>query len=113
VTSASYRVPSKPISFTFGGLQTLEKDLRGEYTKLNTALDKLDVDLHALLKEWSGEAQQAYTASHKQWTDAAANMAKLLDTIATTVVTAYNAYVAAESDCQKVWTSVNGTDSGV
>ncbi|WP_019630510.1 WXG100 family type VII secretion target [Actinomadura atramentaria] len=60
-------------------LETGEAGLRRAYERFKSTLDRLDGELRTSLAAWSGEDRTAYDQAHREWTEAARDIARRLD----------------------------------
>jgi WXG100 family type VII secretion target len=67
------------------------------YSRLTSALEELENRLNPLIEMWTGPARQAYSESKKQWDEAAANLATVLNSIGHAAGQAQDNHRAAES----------------
>jgi early secretory antigenic target protein ESAT-6 len=88
----------------FDALSGGQAGIKTTLGQLNSTLADLESGLQPMLSQWSGAAQAAYSQAKKQWDDAAADLAEVLDAIGRSVGNAHDNYVAAEQAAQSAWT---------
>ncbi|MCP2342541.1 WXG100 family type VII secretion target [Actinomadura rupiterrae] len=74
--------------------------VRKEFVHL---LDVLDGDLKAHLNQWEGDARTAYDTAHREWTDAAADMADQIAFLRHWLTTGHRNYSGALDATLKTW----------
>lgn len=73
------------------------------YSRLTSTLEQLEQDLNPMIQSWTGAAQESYLQCKKQWDEAAANLASVLNSIGQAVGQAHENYRAAENAAQSNW----------
>lgn len=73
------------------------------YSRLTSTLEQLESDLNPMIQSWTGSAQESYMQCKKQWDEAAANLASVLNSIGQAVGQAHENYRAAENAAQSNW----------
>ncbi|HEY7046013.1 MAG TPA: WXG100 family type VII secretion target [Jatrophihabitantaceae bacterium] len=73
------------------------------YSRLTSTLEQLEQDLNPMVQSWTGAAQESYMQCKKQWDEAAANLASVLNSIGQAVGQAHENYRAAENAAQSNW----------
>jgi ESAT-6 family protein len=73
------------------------------YSRLTSALEELENRLNPLIAMWPWPARQAYVQSKKQWDEAAANLATVLNSIGHTVGQTQDGDRAAETCANGDW----------
>ena len=73
------------------------------YSRLTGTLEQLESDLQGMINSWTGAAQESYMQCKKQWDEAAANLASVLNSIGQAVGQAHENYRAAENAAQSNW----------
>jgi ESAT-6 family protein len=73
------------------------------YSRLTSTLEQLEQDLNPMIQSWTGAAQESYMQCKKQWDEAAANLASVLNSIGQAVGQAHENYRAAENAAQSNW----------
>lgn len=91
------------IHVQFESLAAGEQGIRNNYAKLTGTLEQLNSDLQPMINSWSGAAQEAYLNCKKQWDDAAAALAQVLNNIGQVVGQAHENYTAAENAARNTW----------
>jgi early secretory antigenic target protein ESAT-6 len=91
------------ISVNFESLSSGQDSIKGVYTQLTSTLDQLESDLAPMVASWSGSAQESYLQCKKQWEEAAAGLATVLNQIGQSVGTANDNYMAAERAAKNNW----------
>ncbi|PZS25276.1 MAG: WXG100 family type VII secretion target [Pseudonocardiales bacterium] len=91
------------IHVQFESLQTGQQGIHNNYSKLTATIDQLESDLAPMVASWSGAAQEAYLAAKKQWDDAAAALAVVLNNVSQAVGQAHENYTAAEGAARSNW----------
>lgn len=72
-------------------------DFSQALSDLNRALEDLDAGLESSLAEWDGAARQAFDGAHRQWRQAAADMASQLSRLRKAITLADDNYARAEA----------------
>lgn len=91
------------IHVQFESLQSGQQGIRNNYNKLTATIEQLESDLAPMVASWSGAAQESYLAAKKQWDDAAAALALVLNNVGQAVGQAHENYTAAESAARSNW----------
>lgn len=91
------------IHVQFESLQSGQQGIRNNYNKLTATIEQLESDLAPMVASWSGSAQESYLACKKQWDDAAAALALVLNNVAQAVGQAHENYTAAENSARSNW----------
>jgi 6 kDa early secretory antigenic target len=78
------------------GLDTAAEDMYRTVTAMDERLDRLAHELAPLRSDWTGAAQQAYTAAKAQWDQAILEMRDLLGETSRTVTRSNAEYRAAD-----------------
>lgn len=87
----------------FGSLSGGAAGILSTYRALQGALEGLESKLAPMVSTWSGEAQQAYFQQKKNWEDASAAMAAILQQMGQAVEQAHGNYRAAETSNRNLW----------
>lgn len=91
------------IHVQFESLATGEQDIRTNYARLQATLEQLETDLAPMVASWSGAAQESYVQCKRQWEEAAAALATVLNNIGAAVGQAHQNYTAAEQAARANW----------
>lgn len=91
------------IHVQFESLAAGQQGIRNNYNKLTATIEQLESDLAPMIASWSGAAQASYLACKKQWDDAAAALALVLNNVSTAVGDAHQNYTGAERAAQAHW----------
>jgi WXG100 family type VII secretion target len=78
------------------GLDQAAQDLYATVKKIDDRMNRLESELSPLRSDWSGQAQQAYTAAKAKWDAALQDMRNLLDDTSRTVSQSNAEYRAAD-----------------
>ncbi len=78
------------------GLDQAAQDLHATVRKIDDRMNRLESELSPLRSDWSGQAQQAYTAAKATWDAALQDMRNLLDDTSRTVSQSNAEYRAAD-----------------
>lgn len=78
------------------GLDTAAQDLSRAVQQIDDRLNRLESELAPLRSDWTGQAQQAYTAAKAKWDAAMQEMKTLLADTSTTVTQSNQEYMAAD-----------------
>lgn len=78
------------------GLDQAAQDLYTTVKKIDDRMSRLESELSPLRSDWSGQAQQAYTAAKAKWDAALQDMRNLLDDTSRTVSQSNAEYRAAD-----------------
>ncbi len=78
------------------GLDQAAQDLYSTVKKIDDRMNRLESELSPLRSDWSGQAQQAYTAAKAKWDAALQDMRNLLDDTSRTVSQSNAEYRAAD-----------------
>lgn len=78
------------------GLDQAAQDLYNTVKKIDDRMNRLESELSPLRSDWSGQAQQAYTAAKAKWDAALQDMRNLLDDTSRTVSQSNAEYRAAD-----------------
>ena len=78
------------------GLDQAAQDLYATVKKIDDRMNRLESELAPLRSDWSGQAQQAYTAAKAKWDAALQDMRNLLDDTSRTVSQSNAEYRAAD-----------------
>ncbi|GAA1477729.1 hypothetical protein GCM10009623_21750 [Nocardioides aestuarii] len=78
------------------GLDQAAQDLYTTVKKIDDRMNRLESELSPLRSDWSGQAQQAYTAAKAKWDAALQDMRNLLDDTSRTVSQSNAEYRAAD-----------------
>ena len=78
------------------GLDTAAQDLSRAVQQIDDRLNRLESELAPLRSDWTGNAQQAYTAAKTKWDAAMQEMKTLLADTSTTVTQSNQEYMAAD-----------------
>lgn len=81
----------------FDSLLQGQVDIAETYSRITRTLEELEKRLNPMIQTWTGQAQQAYLQCKKQWDEAAANLATVLNSIAAAIGQAQDNYRAAEN----------------
>ena len=91
------------IQVNFGALLQGQAGIAQTYSRLTSTLEQLESDLNPMISTWTGSAQESYMQCKKQWDEAAANLASVLNSIGRAVGDAHENYRAAENAAQQNW----------
>lgn len=78
------------------GLDTAAEDMGRTVKDIDDRLNRLEQELAPLRSDWSGSAQQAYTAAKAKWDGAIQDMRNLLEETSRTVYQSNAEYKAAD-----------------
>src|SRR5690349_12385588 len=78
------------------GLDTAAQDLSRAVQQIDDRLNRLESELAPLRSDWTGSAQQAYTAAKAKWDGAMQEMKTLLADTSATVTQSNQEYMAAD-----------------
>ena len=78
------------------GLEAAAADLRATVGQIDDRLNRLESELAPLRSDWTGQAQQSYTAAKARWDAAIAEMKDLLDQTSHSVAQSNADYQAAD-----------------
>ena len=78
------------------GLDTAAADLQATVAQIDDRLNRLESELAPLRSDWTGQAQEAYTAAKARWDWAIAEMKDLLAQTGTSVTQSNADYRAAD-----------------
>jgi 6 kDa early secretory antigenic target len=92
------------INVRFDSLLQGQAGIAQTYSRLTSTLEELEQRLNPMIQTWTGQAQESYLQCKKQWDEAAANLATVLNTIGQAVGTAHENYRAAENAARSNWT---------
>jgi early secretory antigenic target protein ESAT-6 len=79
------------------GLDMAAQDLGTMVKQIDDRLNRLESELAPLRSDWTGNAQQAYTAAKAKWDTAMQEMKDLLQQTSTTVTQSNADYMAADN----------------
>ena len=79
------------------GLDMAAQDLGTMVKQIDDRLNRLESELSPLRSDWTGNAQQAYTAAKAKWDTAMQEMKDLLQQTSTTVTQSNADYMAADN----------------
>jgi 6 kDa early secretory antigenic target len=91
------------INVQFESLLQGQAGIAQTYSRLTSTLEELESKLAPMLQTWTGQAQESYLQCKKQWDEAAANLATVLNSIGNAVQTAHDNYRAAENAAKGNW----------
>jgi 6 kDa early secretory antigenic target len=92
------------IQVQFESLLQGQAGIAQTYSRLTATLEQLEQQLQPMIQSWTGAAQESYLQCKKQWDEAAANLASVLNSIGQAVGQAHENYRAAENSAQSNWT---------
>jgi 6 kDa early secretory antigenic target len=102
--STRERTPDVPeIQVNLPSLQNGATGVQQLFNRLQSTLDQLDADLKPMIESWSGAAQESYLTYHRQWTEAAASLATVLNHVGSSVGAAYENYSTTHQATIRVW----------
>ena len=78
------------------GLDAAAQDLLATVKQIDDRLDRLESELAPLRSDWTGQAQEAYTAAKARWDQAIGEMKDLLDQTSRSVAQSNADYQAAD-----------------
>lgn len=78
------------------GLDTAAQDLYATVKQIDDRMNRLESELAPLRSDWTGQAQEAYTAAKAKWDWAIQEMKDLLDQTSATVYQSNAEYKAAD-----------------
>ena len=78
------------------GLDTAAQDLSRAVQQIDDRLNRLESELAPLRSDWTGNAQQSYTAAKAKWDAAMQEMKTLLADTSATVTQSNQEYLAAD-----------------
>ena len=73
------------------------------YGRITRALEELEKRLNPMIQTWTGQAQEAYLQCKKQWDEATANLATVLNSIGQALGQGQDNYRGAENSTQGNW----------
>ncbi|AZA14273.1 WXG100 family type VII secretion target [Corynebacterium choanae] len=73
------------IRYQFGAIEQAAADITSTTGRINSTLDSLKQGLQPMVATWEGESAAAYNQAQQQWDQAAAELNRVLGTIAQTV----------------------------
>ena len=73
------------IRYQFGAIEQASADITSTSGRITTVLDNLKTTLQPMVSSWEGESAEAYRQAQHQWDAAAAELNRVLATIAGTV----------------------------
>ena len=88
---------------TFSAMSQAEADFASVFQSLQSTLSTLESELGGSLSTWTGEAQQAYYAAKRQWDAAAADMATVVNSLASVIGQANANYNSTEAANTNMW----------
>lgn len=91
------------INVHFDSLLQGQAGIAQTYSRLTSTLEELEQRLNPMIQTWTGQAQEAYLQCKKQWDEAAANLATVLNSIGQAVGSAHDNYRAAENAAKGNW----------
>lgn len=92
------------IKVGFAALATAQEDIRATTKRMNDRLVELEDGLRPVAASWQGEAALFYREKQREWNDAAADIAAVLDQIGRAVGTANENYQQVEARNRSLWT---------
>jgi 6 kDa early secretory antigenic target len=81
----------------FDSLLQGQVDIAETYSRITRTLEELEKRLNPMIQTWTGQAQQAYLQCKKQWDEATASLATVLNSIAAVIGQGQENYRAAEN----------------
>ena len=81
----------------FAKMETASQQIQRALNTLDSHLGELERDAAALMRSWSGEAQEAYYANHAKWTVAADDLKAMLRSIKLALDESAADYLATEN----------------
>jgi WXG100 family type VII secretion target len=91
------------IKVSFGAMETLASDIRGQVAAIEGNLADLGSQIRNLEQDWEGGAQAGFQATKQKWFDAAENLKAVLARIEMAVVQSTDGYNQAESRNAARW----------
>ena len=73
------------IRYQFGAIEQASADITATSGRITSVLDNLKATLQPMVGSWEGESAEAYKQAQQQWDSAAAELNRVLATIAGTV----------------------------
>ena len=80
-----------------GQVNALAGEIRNGATGIQTQLDNLGTEVAKLRGQWGGDAQTAYDAAQRSWTQSVSAMQELLTQIATKTEEISSTYVQSDN----------------
>jgi 6 kDa early secretory antigenic target len=84
----------------FDSLLQGQVDIAQTYGRITRTLEDLEKRLTPMIQTWTGQAQEAYLQCKKQWDEATANLATVLNSIAAAIGQAQANDPAAENSAK-------------
>lgn len=94
---------SEQIKVTFGAMEQLAGDIRGQVAAIEGNLNDLGQQIRNLEQDWEGGASGGFQATKQKWFDAADNLRQVLARIETAVVQSTDGYNQAETRNAARW----------
>jgi early secretory antigenic target protein ESAT-6 len=94
---------SQRIKVSFGAMETLAADIRGQVSAIEGNIADLGQQIRNLENDWEGGASAGFQATKAKWFDAAENLKMVLARIETAVVQSTEGYNAAETKNAARW----------
>jgi ESAT-6 family protein len=91
------------INVHFDSLVQGQASLAHTYSRLTRTLEELEHRLNPVIQTWTGQAQEAYFQCKRQWDEAAANLATVLNSIGQAVGQAHDNSRAAGNAAKGNW----------
>jgi WXG100 family type VII secretion target len=91
------------IKVTFGSMEQLAGDIRGQVAAIEGNLNDLGQQIRNLEQDWAGGASEGFQATKAKWFDAADGLRQVLARIETAVVQSTAGYGQAESKNAARW----------
>ena len=91
------------IKVTFGAMESLAGDIRGQVTAIEGNLNDLASQIRNLEQDWEGSAAGGFQTTKQQWFDAAESLRAVLARIETAVRQSTEGYSSAEQRNAARW----------
>ncbi|RFU42214.1 hypothetical protein DZF91_07650 [Actinomadura logoneensis] len=93
----------RPVRVDLGQMGRTVEAFEAVRKEFVNCLSALDDDLKAHLDQWEGDARIAYDAAHREWTDAAADMADQIAFLRHWLTVGHRNYSGALDATIKTW----------
>jgi early secretory antigenic target protein ESAT-6 len=87
----------------FDSLLQGQVDIAQTYSRITRTLEELEMRLNPVIAAWPGQAQETYLQCKKQWDEATANLATVLNSIGQAIGQAQDSDHAAENAGKGTW----------
>lgn len=91
------------IRVDFEALGSGAQGIQATFQALQTTLQDLEQQLNPMVSSWSGDAREAYTAQKRNWEQASASMAEVLQRMGQAVGQARDNYSQTEAANRGIW----------